>query len=60
MCGISDKNNKYNESHETDCDNECESQTGLKLDSHHFLMCLKCIIVTLYKLWCAFIINCRW
>ena len=49
MCGISRDNHEYNKSHETECDNECESQNGLNLDSHHFLMCLICITITFNK-----------
>ena len=39
MCGISDKNNDYNVSHETDCDDceMCESQHTFVGTDLHFL-----------------------
>ena len=40
MCGISLDNHEYNMTHETDCDNECEShETLMGLDLTRLINC---------------------
>ena len=42
MCGISDKNNEYNKSHETDCD---ESENH---ETHPTLLCVLNVLLLLF------------